>query len=160
MSASLTHVGFLDEDDVIGIFSWVPNDHFRTHFMRLESANRQEIADALHSDLTTLATSILDTFEELMERIPPDIQEEIVLVKSMSIETENIGDISWTPSELVTKTLNDFARYNNDAYTLAIKELARLITEIVGPYIDPLCTKDYTDHQCSLNLLNVTFSDN
>ena len=160
MSPSLTIIGFLDEDDVIGIFSWVTNDHLRAHFARLDPTIRQEIADALHSDLTTLAAGILDTFEELQERIPPEDQEEITLVKRMSIETENIGEIDWEPSELVLRVLNDFARHNNEAYGLAVQELARIVTETVGRHVEPLCAQQYTNHQCSLNLLGITFSEN
>lgn len=160
MSPSLTDIGFLDEDDVIGIFSWVTNAHLRAHFARLDPAIRQEIADALHGDLTTFAVGILNTFEKVIESIPPEGQADIETVKRILIKTENIGEIDWQPSERVLSVLHDFAKHNNEVYRLAIPELVHVLTGIIGPHIEPLCTQQYTDHQCSLNLLGVTFSDN
>ncbi len=160
MTPLLTQFGFTVDDDVIGAFSWTVNDHFRAHITQLSLENRQEVGEALRKNLTQFIATILDNFEKLMTETPSEPQDEIDLVQSMIIETENIGNISWTPSSLVLTAVNDFGRHNYDVYSRTMRQLGQALTDLLAPYVSALCIQTHMDSQCSLNLLNVTFSDN
>ncbi|MGB4762572.1 MAG: hypothetical protein WBP12_04435 [Candidatus Saccharimonas sp.] len=160
MPYSLSHIGFLDEDDVVGTFAWTTDAHLRAHLARVGPDELQIIADALHYEFTAFAVELLETIEQLMEVVEADEQEEITVVTGVTVTTERIGEISWKPSDDATELLEDFARYNNNAYLLSMQGIIEFIVEFVGTYVKPFCSSNPVGPRCALSLLNVQFSDN